>query len=98
MEEDEADVVVIGAGLAGLSAARKLTQAGRRVCVVEARERVGGRTYSSPLGEGIVDLGGQWIGPTHAHMLQLVEEFGLQTHKTYDQGKQVLELRGKRST
>ena len=58
------DVVVVGAGLAGLTAARALTAAGRRVVVLEARDRVGGRTLSHPLPGGhVADLGGTWIGP-----------------------------------
>ncbi|MCA9608562.1 MAG: FAD-dependent oxidoreductase, partial [Myxococcales bacterium] len=58
------DAVVIGAGLSGLCAARRLREAGLRVTVVEARDRVGGRTLSRRLGEDVIDLGGQWIGPT----------------------------------
>jgi monoamine oxidase len=94
----QADVVVVGAGLAGLTAARHLTRAGRSVVVLEARDRVGGRTRSEPLGDGVFDLGGQWLGPTQQRMLALVKEFGLDTHPTHTTGRQVLELRGRRST
>jgi monoamine oxidase len=59
-----ADVVVIGAGLAGLTAARYLTAAGLRVIVLEARNRVGGRTLNHQLGNGrVIEVGGQWVGP-----------------------------------
>ena len=59
-----ADVVVVGAGLAGLSAARRLVAAGLRVIVLEARDRVGGRTLNHRLATGqVVEVGGQWVGP-----------------------------------
>ena len=58
-------VVVVGAGLAGLSAARRLVASGVEVEVLEARERVGGRTLNHVFADGtIVEVGGQWVGPT----------------------------------
>src|SRR5687767_10629624 len=58
----EADVVVVGAGFAGLAAARALVAAGRDVVVVEARDRVGGRVVNAEIGDGkVVEMGGQWI-------------------------------------
>jgi len=58
------DVVIVGAGLAGLSAARSLVAKGVGVVVLEARDRVGGRTLTYSLGDGrVIDVGGQWIGP-----------------------------------
>ncbi|GAC1611436.1 MAG: FAD-dependent oxidoreductase [Mycobacteriales bacterium] len=57
-------VVVVGAGLAGLTAAADLVKAGREVMLVEARDRVGGRTLNHSIGGGhIVEVGGQWLGP-----------------------------------
>jgi monoamine oxidase len=65
VEERTADVVVVGAGLSGLAAARTLREAGREVVVLEARDRVGGRTVNEPIGEGkIVEIGAHPVGPT----------------------------------
>ncbi len=96
----DADVVVVGAGLAGLTAARELSRAGRDVVVVEARDRVGGRTWTVPLGggDGRFDFGGQWIGPNQARMQGLVAELGLTTEPMHEDGRKVLELRGRTST
>jgi monoamine oxidase len=83
----DVDVVVVGAGLAGLAAARRLTEAGRTVMVLEARERVGGRTEGALLDNGAaVELGGQWIGAAHTELIALVKELGLKTFLTYDTG------------
>jgi monoamine oxidase len=84
------DVVVVGAGLAGLSAARRLKRGGASVVVLEARDRVGGRTLNHKLGHGeVVEIGGQWVGPTQNRVLALVKELGLKTFKTYVNGKNV---------
>lgn len=89
------DVVVVGAGLAGLSAARALTAAGREVAVLEARDRVGGRTLNQDIGGGeIVEAGGQWVGPTQDRVNALIAELGLRTHPTHGTGDNVLEWNG----
>jgi len=91
------DVVIVGAGLAGLSAARTLTKAGIEVLVLEARDRVGGRTYSRSSSDGtLLDLGGQWIGPTQDHLAALAEEVGATTFPTYNEGKNIEVYRGER--
>ena len=65
-------MVVVGAGIAGLSTARRLAAAGRSVVVLEARDRVGGRTLNMPLGDGQVsEIGGQWVGPGQDRVLEL---------------------------
>jgi len=93
------DVVVIGAGLAGLAAARRLVALGHEVTVVEARERVGGRTEGLVLDDGTpLELGGEWLGEGHTRMYELVAELGLSTFRTWnDEGTLVLHLLGKRS-
>src|SRR3954451_4660356 len=76
----QTEVVVVGAGLAGLSAARTLMDQGLEVLVLEARDRVGGRTHSVVEDDGrIIEYGGQWVGPTQDRALGLIEEFGLGT-------------------
>ena len=91
---DDCDVVVVGAGLAGLTAARELTGAGLDVRVLEARDRVGGRTLSQSVGEhpeDIVELGGQWVGPTQHEALSLARDFGIETYPTHANGKNLFE-------
>jgi monoamine oxidase len=83
-----ADVVVVGAGLAGLTAARRLVRAGKRVYVMEARDRVGGRTLNRSIGGGeVVEVGGQWAGPTQDAILKLAREMKVGTYKTYNTGE-----------
>ncbi len=87
---------MVGAGLAGLMAARELAGAGREVLVVEARDRVGGRTLNEPIGDGkVVEVGGQWIGPTQDRLAALAAELGVETFPTYGTGENVIEHRGK---
>jgi monoamine oxidase len=81
------DVVVVGAGLAGLAAARRLVDAGAEVVVMEARHRVGGRTLTMPAADGTpIDHGGQWIGPTQHRIAALAERLGVTTYPSYERG------------
>src|SRR5437764_8129562 len=86
----EADVIVVGAGFAGLSAAREIRRAGRSVLVLEARDRVGGRVLSHPIGGGeIAELGGMFTGPTQDRVQALAKAMGVDTYPTYNTGKNV---------
>ena len=92
----EVDVVVVGAGLAGLAAARALRAADRSVAVLEARDRVGGRTLNEPIAEGkVVELGAQWVGPTQDRINALIAELGLETFPTYAAGANLFERGGR---
>eukprot|EP01102_Stenamoeba_stenopodia_P004019 TRINITY_DN1415_c0_g1_i3.p1 TRINITY_DN1415_c0_g1~~TRINITY_DN1415_c0_g1_i3.p1 ORF type:complete len:265 (+),score=51.81 TRINITY_DN1415_c0_g1_i3:36-830(+) len=92
------DVIVVGAGLAGLAAAKKLKDLGRSVLVLEARERCGGRTFVTNDNFGHPwDLGGQWIGATHHTMRRLINQAGLSLHPQFDEGKHVLIANGTKS-
>ena len=96
VRERSADVVVVGAGLAGLAAARELSAAGGDVLVLEARDRVGGRTLNEPIGDGkVVEIGAQWVGPTQDRVLGLIAELGLETFPTYTAGANVFERGGR---
>src|SRR5699024_3652134 len=90
----ERDVVVIGAGPAGLMAAYTLKKAGKSVAVVEARDRVGGRTWNGKVkdinsNEHLIEIGGQWISPDQTRLIDLVNELGLATFKRYRDGENV---------
>ena len=92
----DCDVVIVGAGLAGLTATRELTGAGLDVQVLEARDRVGGRTLNHSVGErpeDVVELGGQWVGPTQLEVMALAKELGLDTYPTHSEGKNLFEAK-----
>lgn len=86
------DVVVVGAGLAGLRAAELLTRASQHVLVLEARERVGGRTLSVPFADRTIDLGAQWVGPSQRRILTLAQRLGLSKVEQYCRGAALWQL------
>ncbi|MHA7287149.1 flavin monoamine oxidase family protein [Arthrobacter sp. MDT3-44] len=85
----ERDVVVIGAGPSGLTAARELRKAGHTVAVVEARDRVGGRTHTDVIDGAVVEVGGQWVSPDQTALIGLLDELGLGTFSRYREGDSV---------
>ena len=95
-----ADVVVVGAGLAGLRAAELVRAAGRSVVVLEARGRVGGRTHTLHAGDPALamDVGGQWVGPTQDHVISLAREHGVKTFPVHIAGEHVYDRAGTRIT
>lgn len=95
--EQSVDVVVVGAGIAGLVAARELVRAGLEVVVLESRDRVGGRVLNEPLPGGApIEMGGEWVGPNQHRVHALIDELGLSTYPTYHQGRHIFELGRKR--
>src|SRR6476619_8113082 len=93
------DVVVVGAGFAGLTAALRLKQAGKSVLVLEARNRVGGRAHNAAIPGGqVTERGAAFIGPTQDHIAKLASDFGVGTFPTYDTGDNVFVRDGNRST
>jgi monoamine oxidase len=96
VDQLDADVVVVGAGLAGLTAAREVQRSGGTAIVLEARDRVGGRTLNEPIGDGkVVEVGGQWIGPGQDRMAALAKEMAVDTFRTHSAGENVIEFHGR---
>src|SRR3954447_12648466 len=84
------DVVVVGGGISGLVAARKVREKGRSVLVLEARDRVGGRVLNHELRNGsVIESGGAFVGPTQTHIMRLAEALGVDTFKEYVQGNNI---------
>jgi monoamine oxidase len=93
---EQVDAAVVGAGLAGLTAARRLAEKGADVIVLEASDRVGGRTVNEPISETEqTEMGGQWVGPTQDRVLALVDELGLEMFPTRTEGQNVIEMDGR---
>ena len=93
MEHREADVVIVGAGLAGLTAARRVAQAGLTPIVLEARDRVGGRTVNEPIGDGVIcEMGGQFVANRDTRLRPLLAELGIDIFPVHDKGKHMLDV------
>jgi len=90
---EQLDTIIVGGGFSGIAAARLLHKAGKKFMLLEARERLGGRTHTRYFTDGkYVDLGGQWIGPTQDHMYSLAKEHNVAWYETYNEGKNILDL------
>jgi len=99
MKDRDCEVLIVGAGYAGLSAARALTRAGVDVLVAEARDRVGGRVWTRSTTTGaLIDHGGQWIGPGQEQLQKLADEYGADTFPTFTTGEGVEWRDGNRAT
>ena len=99
MVDRACDVLVVGAGYAGLSAARELVGGGLDVLVTEARDRVGGRVWTTFTDTGaVIDHGGQWIGPGQDLLQKLADECGAETFPTFTTGEGVEWRQGTRAT
>lgn len=85
----EKDVVVIGAGVTGLIAANRLVAEGHTVAVLEARDRVGGRTWTNGIEGVTLEIGGQWVSPDQTALLETLEELGLETYDRHREGSSV---------
>lgn len=88
-------MVIVGAGFAGLSAARELSRLGHDVLVLEGRSRVGGRSSTTTIAGVPVDLGGTFVGPTQDEVLKLAADLGCDTAPVYDDGTNLIRWRGK---
>ena len=96
--QSDPDVVIVGAGLAGLRAAMRLDAAGASVVVLEARNRVGGRLLTADVAGSRLDLGAQWTGPSQERIHALCRELNISTFPTHHHGRKVLEIAGKVKT
>ncbi|SEL73035.1 flavin monoamine oxidase family protein [Rhodococcus maanshanensis] len=96
MADVDVDYCVVGAGFAGLTAALRLKQAGRSVALLEARDRVGGRTFTEVREDGTwIDRGGAWVGPGQDRIYALMDEFGVPSYKQYTDGQAMMVVGGK---
>ena len=95
MEQLRTDFCVVGAGFAGLAAARRLLDRGQTVTLLEARDRVGGRVWNRSAADGTVaSVGGTWLGKRQDRMFELCREFGLDIYPQYDTGDTIMHLGG----
>src|SRR5215831_4066656 len=93
MAQHETDVCVVGAGFAGLAAARAVANAGRGVLVVEARDRVGGRVWNRTAEGGtVLSVGGSWLGVGQDRMFALCREHDLEVHEQHATGESIVRI------
>ena len=89
-------MIVVGAGFAGITAARELKASGRTVVLLEARNRLGGRSLNHPIGEGeVVDLGAEFYGKRNPIIAEAARSVGVRSYKVYDTGDRLIDHGGK---
>jgi len=89
MSTIERDVVIVGAGASGLTAATELRKAGLSVAVLEARDRVGGRLWTDDVDGATLEIGGQWVSPDQDALIDTLDELGLETYERYRDGTNI---------
>ncbi|MGJ4846101.1 flavin monoamine oxidase family protein [Leifsonia sp. Le1] len=89
MSSIERDVVIVGAGASGLTAATELRKAGLSVAVLEARDRVGGRLWTDDVDGATLEIGGQWVSPDQDALIDTLDELGLETYERYRDGTNI---------
>ncbi|WP_336628908.1 MULTISPECIES: flavin monoamine oxidase family protein [unclassified Microbacterium] len=92
------DVVVVGAGFSGLSAAERLVELGLSVVVLEGRDRVGGRVRTGEVAGVPVDFGGTWVSPRHTAIRDLAQRYGCSITPQFADGRNTLWMGGRRRT
>ncbi|MCS7020047.1 MAG: FAD-dependent oxidoreductase [Cytophagales bacterium] len=96
MNEQQTDFLIVGAGFAGIAAAKKLHSQNCNFLIAEARDRIGGRTLTQTFeGEIVLDLGAKWLGPTQQLVWEWVHQTGAETYSTYNSGRNILSYKGK---
>jgi monoamine oxidase len=87
----EAHTCVVGAGFSGIAAARRLQDAGLDVCVLEARDRVGGRVWNRQMADGTtVSVGGTWLGKDQNRLFGLCRQLGVRAYPQFEDGELLL--------
>lgn len=83
MQKEHSSIVIIGAGLTGLTTAYLLKKEGISATVIEARDRLGGRIHTKYLDGGSIEMGATWLGKKHVQLTELLKELGLEIFEQF---------------